>query len=69
MLICLIKKQNFNKIKSKKLYCFYRSRPWGKDPGAIGQLGSLEKYNFKGVNFIGKRIRKDKKYNSNFISK
>ncbi len=31
----------------------------GKDPGAIGQLGSLEKYNFKTINFIGKSIKKE----------
>ena len=40
----VIKKQNFNKIKSKKNYVvFIDPGHGGKDPGAIGQLGSLEK--------------------------
>ena len=39
-----VNKQNFNKIKSKKNHVvFIDPGHGGKDPGAIGQLGSLEK--------------------------
>ena len=61
----VIKKQNFNKIKSKKNYVvFIDPGHGGKDPGAIGQLGSLEKnITLKASILLAKALRKNKKIN------
>ena len=61
----VIKKQNFNKIKSKKKYVvFIDPGHGGKDPGAIGQLGSLEKnITLKASILLAKALRKNKKIN------
>ena len=61
----VIKKQNFNKIKSKKNYVvFIDPGHGGKDPGAIGQLGSLEKnITLKASILLVKALRKNKKIN------
>ena len=59
------KKQNFNKIKLKKNYVvFIDPGHGGKDPGAIGQLGSLEKnITLKASILLAKALRKNKKIN------
>ena len=61
----VIKKQNFNKIKSMKNYVvFIDPGHGGKDPGAIGQLGSLEKnITLKASILLAKALRKNKKIN------
>ncbi len=61
----VIKKQNFNKIKSKKNHVvFIDPGHGGKDPGAIGQLGSLEKnITLKASIMLAKALRKTKKIN------
>ena len=61
----IIKKQNFNKIKSKKNYIvFIDPGHGGKDPGAIGQLGSLEKnITLKASILLANALRKNKKIN------
>jgi len=61
----IIKKQNFNKIKSMKNYVvFIDPGHGGKDPGAIGQLGSLEKnITLKASILLAKALRKYKKIN------
>ncbi len=59
----IIKKQNFNKNKSKKKYIvFIDPGHGGKDPGAIGQLGSLEKnITLNASILLAKALRKNKK--------
>ena len=59
----VIKKQNFNKIKSKRNYVvFIDPGHGGKDPGAIGQLGSLEKnITLKASILLAKALRKNRK--------
>ena len=59
------KKQNFNKKKSKNNYIvFIDPGHGGKDPGAIGQLGSLEKnITLKASILLAKALRKNKKIN------
>ena len=59
----IIKKQNFNKIKSKKNFVvFIDPGHGGKDPGAIGQLGSLEKnITLKASILLAKALRKNRK--------
>ncbi len=59
----IIKKQNFNNIKSKKNYIvFIDPGHGGKDPGAIGQLGTLEKnITLKASILLAKALRKNKK--------
>ena len=61
----VIKKKNFNKIKSMKNYVvFIDPGHGGKDPGAIGQLGSLEKnITLKASILLAKALRKNKKIN------
>ena len=61
----VIKKKNFNKIKSMKNYIvFIDPGHGGKDPGAIGQLGSLEKnITLKASILLAKALRKNKKIN------
>ena len=61
----VIKKQNFNKIKSIKNYVvFIDPGHGGKDPGAIGQLGSLEKnITLKASILLAKALRKNEKIN------
>ena len=61
----VIKKQNFNKIKLKENYVvFIDPGHGGKDPGAIGQLGSLEKnITLKASILLAKALRKNKKIN------
>ena len=61
----VLKKQNFNKIKSKKNYVvFIDPGHGGKDPGAIGQLGSLEKnITLKASILLARALRKNKKIN------
>ena len=61
----VIKKPNFNKTKSKKNYVvFIDPGHGGKDPGAIGQLGSLEKnITLKASILLAKALRKNKKIN------
>ena len=56
-------KQNFNKIKSKKNHIvFIDPGHGGKDPGAIGQLGSLEKnITLKASILLAKSLQKNKK--------
>ena len=58
-------KQNFNKIESIKNYVvFIDPGHGGKDPGAIGQSGSLEKnITLKASIFLAKALRKKKKIN------
>ena len=58
-------KQKFNKIKLKKNYVvFIDPGHGGKDPGAIGQLGSLEKNITLNVSILlAKELRKNKKIN------
>ena len=58
-----VNKQNFNKIKSKKNHVvFIDPGHGGKDPGAIGQLGSLEKnITLKASILLAKSLRKNKK--------
>ena len=57
------KKQNFSKIKSMKNYVvFIDPGHGGKDPGAIGQLGSLEKnITLKASILLAKELKKNKK--------
>ena len=59
----VIKKQNFNKIKSKKNYIvFIDPGHGGKDPGAIGQSGSFEKnITLNASILLAKELRKNKK--------
>ena len=59
----IIKKQNLYKKKSKKNYIvFIDPGHGGKDPGAIGQLGSLEKnITLKASILLAKALRKNKK--------
>ncbi len=59
----IIKKQNFNKIKSKRNYVvFIDPGHGGKDPGAIGQLGSLEKnITLKASILLAKALRNNKR--------
>ena len=61
----VIKKKFFNKIKSMKNYVvFIDPGHGGKDPGAIGQLGSLEKnITLKASILLAKALRKNKKIN------
>ena len=61
----VIKKKNFSKIKSMKNYVvFIDPGHGGKDPGAIGQLGSLEKnITLKASILLAKALRKNKKIN------
>ena len=61
----VIKKKIFNKIKSMKNYVvFIDPGHGGKDPGAIGQLGSLEKnITLKASILLAKALRKNKKIN------
>ncbi len=61
----VIKKQNFNKIKSiKNNIVFIDPGHGGKDPGAIGQLGSLEKnITLKASILLAKALRKNQKIN------
>ena len=61
----VIKKQNFNKIKSINNYVvFIDPGHGGKDPGAIGQLGSLEKnITLNASILLAKALRKNKKIN------
>jgi len=57
------KKQNFNKKKSNKNYIvFIDPGHGGRDPGAIGQLGTLEKnITLKASILLAKALRKNKK--------
>ena len=61
----VINKQKFNKIKSKKNYVvFIDPGHGGKDPGAIGQLGTLEKnITLNASILLEKELRKNKKIN------
>jgi len=58
-----IKKQNFKKIKSKKNFIvFIDPGHGGKDPGAIGQLGTLEKdITLKASIMLAKALRTKKR--------
>ncbi len=58
----LIKKQNFNNIKStKKFIVFIDPGHGGKDPGAVGQLGTLEKnITLKASILLAKALKKNK---------
>ena len=58
-----VKKQNFKKIKIKeKFIVFIDPGHGGKDPGAIGQLGTLEKdITLKTSIMLEKELRKYKK--------
>ena len=58
----LLKKQNFNKRSMKNYVVFIDPGHGGKDPGAIGQSGSLEKnITLKASILLAKELRKKNK--------
>ncbi len=59
----IIKKKNFKKVKSRKNFIvFIDPGHGGRDPGAIGQLGTLEKnITLKASVLLSKALRKSKK--------